>query len=142
MSYRKYRIRIVSTVALAAIVALSKAVALPPPPTANFSASPTNGVAPLTVDFTDLSSGAITNWFWEFGDSITTNIPLSASFTHIYEDPGTYSVELVVSGPAGSSGDTKTDYITVIPEPSTFLLVGVGLCICLAGNVGRLGRFR
>ena len=33
---------------------------VPPPPVANFSATPTGGTAPLTVQFTDTSSGAIT----------------------------------------------------------------------------------
>src|SRR5262249_46994906 len=42
-------------------------------PSANFSASPTIGAVPLTVNFTDGSSGTITNRFWDFGDGSTTN---------------------------------------------------------------------
>ncbi len=126
----KHSIRIAPTLALAAIFALAKASAIPPPPTAHFLVSPTNGVAPLPVDFTDLSTGAITNWFWDFGDDTTTNMTLSANLTHIYEIPGTYSVELVLTGPSGVSALLESDLITVIPEPSTFLFVSVGLCIC------------
>lgn len=37
-------------------------------PIATFTASPTQGHAPLTVNFTDLSSGTITTWAWYFGD--------------------------------------------------------------------------
>ena len=29
---------------------------------------------PLNVTFTDTSTGNITNWFWDFGDSNTTNV--------------------------------------------------------------------
>ena len=40
-------------------------------PTANFTATPTSGCAPLTVTFADTSNGngrAITGWTWDFGD--------------------------------------------------------------------------
>ncbi|NIQ09984.1 MAG: PKD domain-containing protein, partial [Gammaproteobacteria bacterium] len=42
------------------------------PPTADFAASPTSGTAPLTVNFTDLSSGSPTSWSWDFGDGGTS----------------------------------------------------------------------
>jgi subtilisin family serine protease len=44
------------------------AVAVQPELSANFSASPLSGPAPLTVQFTDLSTGTITAWQWDFGD--------------------------------------------------------------------------
>ncbi|MGD0016196.1 MAG: protease pro-enzyme activation domain-containing protein [Verrucomicrobiia bacterium] len=80
-------------------------------PVASFTASPTNGVAPLMVTFTDHSSGSITNRFWDFGDS-STNTPLS-SFVHVYNADGTYTVGLTVSGPNGSSTTNRTNYIVV-----------------------------
>src|SRR5262249_8454144 len=52
-------------------------------PVAAFSASPTNGLKPLTVTFTDTSTGTITNRFWDFGDGSTTNTS-STSLTHTY----------------------------------------------------------
>src|SRR5262249_15871603 len=42
-------------------------------PVALFSGSPTNGAAPLTVTFTDTSTGTITNRNWSFGDGGVTN---------------------------------------------------------------------
>ncbi|MGA2139700.1 MAG: PKD domain-containing protein [Verrucomicrobiia bacterium] len=138
----KSSIRIASTVALAAIFGLANAGAIPAPPVANFLVSLTNGAAPLTVDFTDVSTGTITNWFWDFGDNTTMDMALPANPTHTYEIPGTYSVELVVSGPTGVSVNIQPDLITVIPEPSTFLLVSVGLCVCLAGKVSRIAHLR
>ena len=66
-------------------------------PTAVFSASPTNGAGPLTVTFTDSSTGPITNRFWSFGDGGTTNFVNATNPTHTYTD-GVYNVTLIVSG--------------------------------------------
>jgi hypothetical protein len=41
-------------------------------PVANFSGSPTSGVKPLSVSFTDQSTGSITSWAWTFGDGGTS----------------------------------------------------------------------
>ena len=112
--------------AVAIILAMSHAHAIPPPPVADFEASLTNGVAPFEVTFTDLSSGVIINRFWDFGDNDTTNT-LATTLDHIYDIAGTYTVQLTVTGPSGVSTLTQTDLITVIPEPSTLVLVGIGL---------------
>ena len=40
----------------------------PPAPEAKFSATPLSGTAPLTVQFTDESTGDPTGWAWYFGD--------------------------------------------------------------------------
>ena len=42
---------------------------LPPAPVAGFSATPTTGKAPLTVAFSDQSTGVISTWSWDFGDA-------------------------------------------------------------------------
>ena len=51
-------------------------IEITPPPdfevVADFSASPTADIAPLTVTFTDLSKGSPTNWSWDFGDGGTS----------------------------------------------------------------------
>ena len=80
-------------------------------PVAGFTASPTNGTAPLLVTFTDTSSGTITNRFWNFGDSSSTNTT-NSTVVHTYA-AGTDTVELVVSGPVGVSTNIKPNYITV-----------------------------
>jgi phosphatidylinositol-3-phosphatase len=84
-------------------------------PGASFSGSPTSGIAPLPVTFTDTSTGTITNRFWDFGDTSTTNITTN-TISHTYA-AGTYNVTLVVSGPAGVSTNTQTNYIVVTPPP-------------------------
>jgi PKD repeat protein len=87
----------------------------PPPPVANFSATPTSGFAPLVVSFTNLSTGSPTAWAWDFGDggTATTQNP-----SHTYASPGTYTVSLTVTAPGGSDGETKVGYITVDPPPA------------------------
>jgi len=86
------------------------------PPVADFSAAPTSGAAPLPVDFTDLSTGAITSWSWDFGDGATSGIQ-TPSYT--YPQPGTFPVTLTVSGPGGSDSLTRTNYVLVDPGPPT-----------------------
>ena len=80
------------------------------PPVADFIGSPTTGTAPLTVTFNDSSTGTISNWFWDFGDSNTTNITTN-SVVHTYA-AGTYDVMLIAAGPDGVSTNIKAGYIT------------------------------
>jgi hypothetical protein len=40
---------------------------------ADFSATPRAGAAPLSVNFSDTSTGSITGWLWDFGDATTSN---------------------------------------------------------------------
>ena len=83
-------------------------------PTANFEGTPTSGYVPLTVQFTDLSSGQINTWSWDFGDGETST---EQNPEHTYNNTGTYTVSLTVSGDAGSDTYTINDYIEVIPIP-------------------------
>ena len=86
-----------------------------PPPVADFTATPTSGPLPLEVSFTDLSTGEITGWAWDFGDTGSSAEP---SPTHTYQNPGYYTVSLTVTGPGGDSTETKTAYIHVTEPPS------------------------
>ncbi|UCC78695.1 MAG: S8 family serine peptidase [Candidatus Zixiibacteriota bacterium] len=84
------------------------------PPVADFVGSPTSGCAPLAVDFTDQSSGDITEWSWNFGDGNTSSLQ---NPSHTYQNAGIYTVSLTVTGPSGSDTETKTDYIAVEDVP-------------------------
>ncbi|MBN1673348.1 MAG: VWA domain-containing protein [Kiritimatiellae bacterium] len=92
----------------------------PPAPVCDFSASPTSGAQPLTVTFTDLSTGSITNWNWDFNnDSVVDAINPVAPVQYTYNTTGTYSVALTVYGPGGSDSTTKSAHITVnLPAPT------------------------
>ncbi|MDQ7787756.1 MAG: PKD domain-containing protein [Thermodesulfovibrionales bacterium] len=81
------------------------------PPVANFTGTPTSGVAPLNVSFTDTSSGAPTSWSWNFGDGGTSTLQ---NPSHSYSTPGTYTVSLTATNTYGPDTETKTGYITVL----------------------------
>jgi len=101
------------------IAALESVCAQPPPapvlPVADFSAEPTGGRAPLTVQFTDRSTGSITTRRWDFGDGDTSN---KQNPTHRYTHPGKYTVTLKVSSPGGTDTKVKKQYISVSKKPS------------------------
>jgi PKD repeat protein len=86
----------------------------PAAPTAEFTASPTSGWAPLTVCFSDLSSDngdPITSWEWDFNnDSIVDST--TKDVCYVFSDPGKYSVGFTVSNSIGSNKTVKNDYIT------------------------------
>lgn len=75
-------------------------------PVANFTADVTQGMAPLTVQFTDLSTGGITTWSWNFGDGSPPSGEPNPS--HIFKKPGSSNVTLSVSGPGGSNNKGMT----------------------------------
>ena len=84
-------------------------------PSANFSADKTTGAAPLTVQFANSSTNAMT-WSWNFGDG-TTSTAQSPSKT--YSSAGVYTVTLTATGPGGSNTATKTNYISVTAPAAT-----------------------
>ncbi len=87
-------------------------ITVPDPPVASFTGNPTSGVVPLTVTFTDTSTGSITNWSWSFGDGGTANLATN-TVLYTYNTAGVYSVTEIVSGPGGSSTNTQVNYVTV-----------------------------
>ncbi len=83
--------------------------------TADFTATPTEGILPLEVTFTNSSTNA-TTYNWNFGDGETSS---DESPVHTYANTGTYTVSLTASNADYSDTETKTDFITVIPETVT-----------------------
>jgi len=83
----------------------------------NFYADKTTGTAPLTVSFTDTSTGSPTAWNWSFGDGSTVNAT-SRHPVHTYSSPGNYTVSLNVTNAGGSDTKTALNYIMVkMPPP-------------------------
>ena len=85
-------------------------VTTPSAPVAQFTGSPTSGVAPLSVSFANSSTGSITSYTWDFGDGATSTL---ASPSHSYAAAGVYTVKLTVTGPGGSNTQTRSNYLTV-----------------------------
>jgi PKD repeat protein len=80
------------------------------PVSARFEATPTVGIAPLSVSFTNTSSGDYTSSRWNYGDGFQTTLP---NPSHIYNNSGVYTVSLQVSGSGGTNTITQTNFITV-----------------------------
>ena len=72
------------------------------PPVADLAAQPVGGIYDMSIGFTDLSTGVIDSWLWQFGDGATST---EQNPTHAYASSGSYDVTLTVTGPGGS--DTK-----------------------------------
>jgi PKD repeat protein len=92
-------------------------------PSADFDAAPRTGHAPLTVAFTDRSSGPVTSRTWDFGDGA---LSAETNPNHTFARAGAYTVSLTVVGPDGTTS-TKTDDVTVTESPtgSTVALTAV-----------------
>lgn len=87
---------------------------------ADFTADVTEGIVPLTVQFTDLSTGyetTIISWKWDFDGDGTIDSEQQHPMW-VYSEPGTYTVSLTVSDGEFSDTETKIDYIVVLPLPN------------------------
>ncbi|MCO5384235.1 MAG: PKD domain-containing protein [Methanosarcina barkeri] len=91
-------------------VALNPAVEKPLFSVANFSSNVTSGIMPLTVSFTDTSTGSPASWKWSFGDG---NNSTDQNPVYTYSKIGKYTVKLSENNSAGISRVTKSKYITV-----------------------------
>ena len=97
-------------------------VAAPPLPVAAFTADVVSGTAPLTVQFSNQSTGNPTAWAWDFNNDATVD-STAQNPAYTYDAAGTYTVKLTVTNLAGSDAEVKTDYITVT-VPTMALLWG------------------
>jgi YVTN family beta-propeller protein len=96
--------------------------ALTPAPVANFSATPTSGAAPLTVQFSDSSINNPTSWSWSFGDGAISSLQ---NPKHSYTAAGTYTVSLKATNAYGSNTVTNTGYIKVTSSTGAISQIGV-----------------
>ncbi|MDD1715664.1 MAG: PKD domain-containing protein [Methanolinea sp.] len=83
---------------------------------ADFDASPTEGCAPLRVEFSDHTTPVPDGWSWEFGDGGLSTVK---DPVHTYAGAGNYTVILTITGDAGTSVSTRNEYIRV--EAPVFL---------------------
>jgi hypothetical protein len=87
-------------------------------PSASFAAFPVVGTVPLTVTFSDFSTGDPDGWLWDFGDGGTST---EQNPTHTYTALGTYTVTLTVSNTLGSDAVVMPGYITVVDKARIYL---------------------
>jgi PKD repeat protein len=89
------------------------------PPTANASAAPTSGKAPLAVAFTGSGSdadGTIASYAWTFGDGGTAAVQNPA---HTYQAAGNYTATLTVTDNNGATGTSSVAIGAVANRPPT-----------------------
>jgi len=122
---------------------------------ADFSATPLSGIAPLTVNFTDLSTDGldllcsevkdtnrpskarnekmidtensrdIISWEWDFQNDSTID-SYEQNPEWTYTEAGTYTVSLTVTDGTNSDTETKVDYIVVLPSGINFIHIYPG----------------
>lgn len=115
-------------------------------PTADLSAAPTSGAAPLTVDFdgsgsSDPDAGDTLTYLWDFGDG-QTSTGSSPTTSHTYTNPGTYTASLRVSDNHGATSAADAVQIQpgntapspVIETPSAGARFRVGETVVLDGS--------
>ena len=83
-------------------------------PFADFTASPTSGISPLLVRFTDQSTGKPFLYYWTFGDGLAST---DKNPVHVYQKPGNYTVTETVQNFFGTSKKIKQDFIMVSAMP-------------------------
>jgi PKD repeat protein len=90
-----------------------KSVTINAPPVAGFTASPTVGEPPLTVAFTNTSTGA-TSYLWKFGDTNeSTSTETSPQF--VFDQLGQYIVELTAVNSLNCTHQASRTIHVVIP---------------------------
>ena len=93
-----------------------------PPLYLDFTAPVRNGTAPLTVRFSDGSTGGLPSlWNWSFGDGTWFNTSLIAlkNPEHVYGTPGIYTVNLTIQNISVASSLSRSAYVTVFAPPET-----------------------
>ena len=104
-------------------------------PIAGFERDPAGDVPfGADVQFTDTTMGPVTDWFWDFGDGMTSMLE---NPSHNYSDPGSYWVTLIASN--NGCEDTATSGLEVkiiidIPNVFTPNSDGVNDMIWLQGT--------
>ena len=87
-------------------------------PVANLVATPRDVCAKTDVFFTDLSTGNITRWLWDFGDGGTST---SRNPIHQYGDTGLFTIRLIVWNNNCADTVIFTNYIHIRPPIAVFL---------------------
>lgn len=89
------------------------------PPEARFSVDVTRGSVPLTVTFTDESSGGANLYLWDFDGDGTVDHRTGNPPAHTYTTAGIYYARLVVSGAGGVSMPFSLPIVVEMPMTPT-----------------------
>ena len=79
----------------------------------SYTMSDTAGCGPLTINFNCTVPNA-TSWLWNFGDGTTAS---TQTPSHIYTNPGSYTVSLSVTTQSGCNGTVSTPGLIIVDAP-------------------------
>jgi len=80
-------------------------------PVPKFTANPINGIAPISVSFTNTSTGIYDSIVWDFGDNIKST---ETNITHIFENPGIFSITLTVIANGKAYTTVKENFVNAL----------------------------
>ena len=90
----------------------SQTIIINPSPVADFSFTPNPAMVNETVNFTDLSTGTINQWYWDFGDFDADN---AQNPTHNYSEGGDYTILLTVTDDMGCQDSISKIIVIALP---------------------------
>ncbi|HTV41075.1 MAG TPA: PKD domain-containing protein [Candidatus Sulfotelmatobacter sp.] len=122
------------TMATNGALSFTRAVAVTPPSVSSVTASATNGFGPLTVVFSDSTTGSATNWVWNFGNGVIITNTTAGNVTNTYTAAASYTVTLTVYGPGGSATYAVANFIVTSPKPDIHLTTSSGSLVFSGSN--------
>jgi gliding motility-associated-like protein len=79
---------------------------------------PTNNICVgQCIEISDMSSGNITDWSWNFGGAATPNTSTDQNPTVCFDSPGTFNIQLTLTDNLGANAST-TQSVSVFASPS------------------------
>ncbi len=118
--FGNYPVKLIVKTDNGCIDSITKITKVHPLPTISFSSDIVEGCVPIFVRFKDSSqvdSGFITNWIWDFGDGSTANTSSNLT-SHYYQNAGIYNVSVTVrSNNTCANTLSIPSMISVYPNP-------------------------
>ena len=111
------KLRVVTAGGCTDSVTVNAGVIVSSKPVANFVATPRDVCAFKPVNFTDLSSGNVDQWYWQFGDGGTSS---DQHPIHEYGDTGKFTVTLIVWNNGCADTIKFNNYIHISPPIARF----------------------
>lgn len=111
-----YNLSVILTTAEGCVDTLTDVVHIGQTPIPDFTAAPLEGCYPFPVEFTNLTTGTVLTYLWNFGNFATSN---AVNPTYTYGNATRlYDVTLTAISPEGcDSSITKQDYVSVHGQP-------------------------
>lgn len=111
-----YNLSVILTTAAGCVDTLTDVVHIGQTPIPDFTAAPLEGCYPFPVAFTNLTTGTVLTYLWNFGNFATSN---ATNPTYTYGNATRlYDVTLTAISPEGcDSSITKPDYVSVHGQP-------------------------